>query len=132
MERHLGLDVHARSCTLAVVSESGKRLRDVVIETNGRALIEAIRLIPGRKHLCLEEGTQSAWLYEILEPHVVAGGGGCVRGARAEKRQGSTRTREPRSCGAAAEPAPIQGAELLRAVNRVDVRGRFAKRVEPR
>jgi hypothetical protein len=34
------------------------------------ALIEAIRLIPGRKHLCLEEGTQSAWLYEILEPHV--------------------------------------------------------------
>jgi transposase len=70
MERYLGLDVHAQSCTLAVISEAGKRLKDLVIETNGQALIEAIRLIPGRKHLCLEEGTQSAWLYEILEPYV--------------------------------------------------------------
>ena len=70
MERYLGLDVHARSCTLAVISKAGKKLKDVVIETNGQALIEAIRTIPGRKHLCLEEGTQSAWLYEILQPHV--------------------------------------------------------------
>ena len=70
MERYLGLDVHARSCTLAVISKAGKKLKDVVIETNGQALIEAIRTIRGRKHLCLEEGTQSAWLYEILQPHV--------------------------------------------------------------
>jgi hypothetical protein len=27
-------------------------------------------MIPGRKHLCLEEGTQSGWLHEILSPHV--------------------------------------------------------------
>ncbi len=57
MERYLGLDVHAQSCTLAVISAAGKKLKDVVIETNGQALIEAIRTIPGRKHLCLEEGT---------------------------------------------------------------------------
>ena len=69
MERYLGLDVHAQSCTLAVISQAGKRLRDVVVETNGQALIEA-RTIPGRKHLCIEEGTQSAWLYEILRPRV--------------------------------------------------------------
>jgi len=70
MERYLGLDVHAASCTLAVVSESGKRLRDLVVETNGRALIEALRVIPGRKCLRVEGGTQSFWLYEILRPHV--------------------------------------------------------------
>lgn len=70
MERYLGLDVHAGSSTLAVVSESGKRLQTHVLETNGRALVEAVRLIPGRKHLVFEEGTQSAWLYEILSPHV--------------------------------------------------------------
>ena len=70
MERYLGLDVHARSCTLAVISQAGKRLKDVVVETNGQALIEAIRTIPGRKHLCIEEGTQSGWLYEILSPRV--------------------------------------------------------------
>ena len=43
MERTLGLDVHARSCTLAVISPAGKRLQDLVVETNGQALVEAIR-----------------------------------------------------------------------------------------
>jgi transposase len=70
MERYLGLDVHAASSTLAVISKAGKRLQTAVVETNGRALVEAIRMIPGQKHLCFEEGTQSAWLYEILSPHV--------------------------------------------------------------
>ena len=70
MQRYLGLDVHAASSTLVVLSQSGKRLGQSVIETNGRALVEAIRAIPGRKQLCFEEGTQSAWLYEILSPHV--------------------------------------------------------------
>jgi hypothetical protein len=70
MERYLGLDVHAASSTLAVVSPGGKRLEQSLVETNGQVLVEEIRRIPGRKHLCLEEGTQSAWLYEILSPHV--------------------------------------------------------------
>jgi transposase len=70
MERYIGLDAHAKSCTFAVVSESGKRLKSAVVETNGRALIEFIKTVPGRTHVCLEEGTQSGWLYEILSPHV--------------------------------------------------------------
>ncbi len=70
MERYLGLDVHAASSTLVVLSERGRRLKRCVLETNGQALVEAIRMIPGRKHLCFEEGTQSAWLYEILSPQV--------------------------------------------------------------
>ena len=70
MERYLGLDVHAASCTLAVISQTGKRLRDFPVETNGQALVEAIRMIPGHKHLVFEEGLQSAWLYETLNPHV--------------------------------------------------------------
>jgi hypothetical protein len=56
---------------LGVISASGRRLQSMVVETNGRALAEAVRLIPGRVHLCVEEGTQSAWLYERLKPHVV-------------------------------------------------------------
>ena len=70
MERYLGLDVHAASCTLAVISEKGRKLRDFPVETNGQALVEAIRMIPGHKHLVFEEGLQSAWLYETLSPHV--------------------------------------------------------------
>jgi predicted NBD/HSP70 family sugar kinase len=36
MERYIGLDVHATSCTAAVIDGQGKRLRSYVIETNGR------------------------------------------------------------------------------------------------
>lgn len=70
MERYIGLDAHVASCTLAVVSATGKRLQDFPVETNGAALVSAIRAIPGRKHLIFEEGAQSAWLYETLQRHV--------------------------------------------------------------
>lgn len=70
MDRYVGLDAHAQSCTLAVIGPSGKRLKSLVVETNGQALLEAVRSIPGQVHLCLEEGTQSAWLHELLSPHV--------------------------------------------------------------
>jgi len=66
MERYIGLDVHAESCTLVVVSGTGKQLKREVVETNGAALKQALREIPGPKRVCLEEGAQSAWLYELL------------------------------------------------------------------
>src|SRR3954471_16947173 len=69
MERYIGLDVHAASTTFAVIGESGKRLGTYVVETHGQALVEQLKTIPGKRHVCLEEGTQSAWLYEILSPH---------------------------------------------------------------
>jgi transposase len=70
MERYVGLDAHPTSCTLGVMGASGKRLKSMVVETNGAALVEAVRSIAGRVHLCLEEGAQSAWLHELLSPHV--------------------------------------------------------------
>lgn len=70
MDRYVGLDGHSQTCTFAVMSQTGKRLTSRVVETNGRALVDAIRSFPGELHLCLEEGAQSAWLHEILSPHV--------------------------------------------------------------
>jgi hypothetical protein len=59
--------VHAASCTLAVISEKGRKLMDFPVETNGQALlVEAVRMIPGREHLVMEEGFWSAWLSETL------------------------------------------------------------------
>ncbi len=89
MERYIGTDVHAASCTLAVISEKGRKLRDFPVETNGQALVEAIRMIPGHKHLVFEEGLQSAWLYETLSPHVdetVVAGVTQSRGPKSDKR----------------------------------------------
>jgi transposase len=69
MDRYIGIDAHSASSTIAVIDAAGKRIRPYVIETNGQALIECLKTIPGKKHVCVEEGTQSAWLYEILTPH---------------------------------------------------------------
>ena len=70
MNKYLGLDVHSSSCTLAVTSEAGKRLACHVVDTNGAALVDAVRGVAGKRFLLMEEGTQSAWLYEVLHPHV--------------------------------------------------------------
>lgn len=69
MERFIGLDAHGQSCTLCVMGPSGKRLAHHVVETNGKALVELMRSIPGDRHVCMEEGTHSEWLHEILHPH---------------------------------------------------------------
>jgi transposase len=61
--------VHAASTTFAVISETGKQIGSHVVETNGQALVQQLKTIPGQRHVVLEEGTQSAWLYEILTPH---------------------------------------------------------------
>ncbi len=70
MDRYIGLDVHSASCTAGVLSAKGRRLKSTVLETNGKALVEFLRMIPGTRHLIIEEGTHAAWLYEILSPHV--------------------------------------------------------------
>jgi transposase len=69
MARYIGLDVHKASCTMVVLGPSGKKLRSHVVETNASVLIELVKTIPRPRHLCFEEGTQSAWLYEVLSPH---------------------------------------------------------------
>ncbi len=57
MDRYIGMDVHSASCTTGVLSAKGKRLSSTVLETNGKALVEFLRLIPGTRRLIIEEGT---------------------------------------------------------------------------
>jgi transposase len=88
VRRYLGGDVHSTTCTFAQVSADGKRLRQDVIETNGRALIEYVRSVPGEVHLCIEEGELSQWLYELLSPEVAE-----MTVIRPDKRRGSKNDR---------------------------------------
>jgi transposase len=88
MDRYIGLDAHASSCTLAVVGPSGRRLQSQVLETNAKALIDCLRSIPQPRHLGLEEGNHANWLYEVLAPHVqeiVVAGISQSRGPKSDK-----------------------------------------------
>jgi hypothetical protein len=71
MEKYIGIDVHAASCTIAVVDVRGKQAGSDVVATNGQEIVECLRAISGQRYVCFEEGTQRGWLYEILEPHAV-------------------------------------------------------------
>ena len=62
MDRYIGLDAHASSCTVSVIGPSGRHLASHVIETNARALISTIEKIPRQRRLCLEEGALAGWL----------------------------------------------------------------------
>jgi len=70
MDRYIGLDAHASSCTVAVLGPSGRKLQCQVLETNAKALINFLETIPKNRRLIFEEGTHSNWLHEVLAPHV--------------------------------------------------------------
>ena len=55
MERYIRMDVHAESCTICVLDATGKRVRQDLVETNGRALVDDFKQLPGQLHLCFEE-----------------------------------------------------------------------------
>jgi transposase len=64
------LDAHSESCTVAVMGPSGRRIKHERLETNARLLKAFIATVPRPRHLCMEEGNLSDWLYEELEPLV--------------------------------------------------------------
>src|SRR5262245_65067188 len=66
--RYVGIDVHASSCTFAVMGPTGKRIKHWQVETDRISLLDAVRSFGGLRHVCFEEGTLSDWLYEVLEP----------------------------------------------------------------
>jgi transposase len=84
MDRYIGIDVHATSCTIVVVGPTGRKLSQKVVQTTGPALLEYIKSIPKPRHVCLEEGNQSAWLYHLLSPYVDE----LVVAGRTQKRKG--------------------------------------------
>jgi len=60
MARYIGLDVHKATCTMVILGPSGKGVGQHVVETNAELLVDLLRTIPRTRHLCFEEGTQSA------------------------------------------------------------------------
>ena len=62
--RYIGIDLHTSSCTLAVLGPTGRRLRCWQVDTDQRALVEAVRSVAGELCICFEEGTLSDWLWE--------------------------------------------------------------------
>jgi len=64
--KHIGLDVHQASISVAVLDESGKLVMQSVIATRAAAVLEFLGGLRGTLHITFEEGTYSAWLHDLL------------------------------------------------------------------
>lgn len=68
--KYIGMDVHRDSTTVVVLDARGKVLMQVTLKTEASVLLDFIRGLSGTLYLTLEEGTYSAWLYDLLSPYV--------------------------------------------------------------
>lgn len=68
--KYVGMDVHQATTVVAVINDKGKLVGRSVIQTTADALRDYVRGLSGTVRLAMEEGTQAAWLYDLLTPYV--------------------------------------------------------------
>jgi len=68
--KYIGMDVHQASISIAVLDGGGALLMQSTIRTQACTLREFLRGLEGTLYVTFEEGTWSAWLYDLLSLHV--------------------------------------------------------------
>ncbi len=64
--KYIGLDVHRDTISVAVLDAEGKLVMQSVIATRASTILEFLQGLRGTLHVTFEEGTHSAWLYDLL------------------------------------------------------------------
>jgi transposase len=72
-DKYVGLDVHQSSTVAAVHDERGKCVMESILKTQADAIRGFLGGLTGKIHVTLEEGTQAAWLYDLIGPLVAEG-----------------------------------------------------------
>jgi transposase len=65
-DKYVAMDVHKASVVIGIRNSAGKMISRAVVETKAQTLKDYVRGLSGRVHLTFEEGTQAAWLYDLL------------------------------------------------------------------
>ncbi len=68
--KYIGMDVHKAMTVIVVLDAAGKVLAQATIQTEAATMLAFIRGLEGILYVTLEESTYSAWLYDLLSPHV--------------------------------------------------------------
>src|SRR6202142_2236379 len=64
--KYIGLDVHQSTISVAVLNADGKLVMQSVIATHAATILDFLHGLRGTLHVTFEEGTHSAWLYDLL------------------------------------------------------------------
>src|SRR6516162_4292471 len=68
--KYIGMDVHKAMTVIVVLDAAGQTLAQATIQTQAATILAFIRGLDGVLYITLEESTYSAWLYDLLSPHV--------------------------------------------------------------
>ena len=69
-EKHIGLDLHQATISVAVTDSQGKIIMESILETKASTILDFFAGLHGTLSVTFEEGTSAAWLYDLLKPHV--------------------------------------------------------------
>ena len=69
-EKYIGLDVHQATIVVAVMDSTGKLVMESILETKAATILQFFAGLRGTLSVTFEEGTCSAWLYDLLNSHV--------------------------------------------------------------
>jgi transposase len=70
--KYVGMDVHKAITVILVLDAAGQQESSTKIRTQSTALRDFFQRMSGTVHVAFEEGTQSAWLYQLLKPLVAS------------------------------------------------------------
>ncbi len=68
--KYVAMDVDSANIVAGVYDGKGKALMQCCIKMNAEAVREFFQMLKGTVHVTFEEGTQAAWLYELIRPLV--------------------------------------------------------------
>jgi hypothetical protein len=72
-EKYIGLDVHQATISVAVMDSKGKvvmEFMESILENQSHNHSGVLGGLRGTLSVTFEEGTWTAWLYDLLKPHV--------------------------------------------------------------
>ena len=69
-EKYIGLDVHQATIVVAVLDSTGKLVMESILETEAATILQFFAGLRGTLSVTFEEGTWSAWLYDLLHSRV--------------------------------------------------------------
>ena len=70
ISKYIGMDVHMATTVIAVLNSVGETVAEAVVETKASTILDFLKSQRGTVHVTFEEGTQAAWLYDLIRPHV--------------------------------------------------------------
>jgi transposase len=68
--KYVAMDVDSANIVVGVFDGKGKALMQCCLKLKAQAVREFFRMLSGTVHVTFEEGTQAAWLYELIRPLV--------------------------------------------------------------